>query len=272
MLRSLRRDRYVQSATYTQVAFVALGVLGSLRSLRSDRYVHIGCVALHALHLLRCVRCIRIVTYTSVALRCMRCVRCVETDIYRSQRTHRLRCIRCVGCVCFVTFSSSRTHRLHCVACVGCIRIVTYRADPFRCVRLRLSTTPARSVKDCQKKLNVFCVTTDGQNTRFLRFFAFFGAQKPRSGVEIFSKKKFFFLRFFDFLLRCWPVLPTRQEILVARQSATCRAVAPKKNFFFRHHKNFHQKKKNFFFLGVGDFGKKNPKKKIQKKPSQTVQ
>ena len=67
-------------------------------------------------------------------------------------------------------------------------------------------------------------------------------------------------------------VLPTRQEILVARQSATCRAVAPKKNFFFRHHKNFHQKKKNFFFLGVGDFGKKNPKKKIQKKPSQTVQ
>ena len=67
-------------------------------------------------------------------------------------------------------------------------------------------------------------------------------------------------------------VLPTRQEILVARQSATCRAVAPKKNFFFRHHKNFHQKKKKIFFLGVGDFGKKNPKKKIQKKPSQTVQ
>ena len=46
----------------------------------------------------------------------------------------------------------------------------------------------------------------------------------------------------------------------------------PKKNFFFRHHKIFHQKKKKNFFLGAGDFGKKNPKKKIQKKPPQTVQ
>ena len=44
------------------------------------------------------------------------------------------------------------------------------------------------------------------QNTRFLRFFALFGAQKPNSGVEIFPKKKFFFLRFFDFLTRRWPI------------------------------------------------------------------
>ena len=40
---------------------------------------------------------------------------------------------------------------------------------------------------------SVFCVTTDGQNTRFLHFFAFFGAQRPTSVVEIFPKKKFFF-------------------------------------------------------------------------------
>ena len=147
-------------------------MFGWLRSLRSDRYVHIGCVALHPLHLLRCVRCIQIVTYTSVTVRCTRCVRYVEIDIYRSQRTHRLRwlrCIRyvalgvfgwlrslrCVACVAFVAYRSLRTRRLRCVACVGCIRIVTYRADPLRCVRLRLSTTPARSVKDCQKKLNL---------------------------------------------------------------------------------------------------------------------
>ena len=94
------------------------------------------------------------VAYGSLRTHRLRCVAWVAFVAYRSQRTHRLRCIRCVGCVCFVTFSSLRTHRLRCVACVGCIRIVTYRADPFRCVRLRLSTTPARSVKDCQKKLN----------------------------------------------------------------------------------------------------------------------
>ena len=46
----------------------------------------------------------------------------------------------------------------------------------------------------------------DRQNTRFLRFFALFGAQKPNSGVEIFPKKNFFFLRFFDFLTRRWPI------------------------------------------------------------------
>ena len=31
-----------------------------------------------------------------------------------------------------------------------------------------------------------FGVTLDGQNTRFLRVFAFFGAQKPNPGVEFF--------------------------------------------------------------------------------------
>ena len=100
----------------------------------------------HSLRWLRCLRCVHIATYTSVTLCCMRCVRCVGIVTYRAQRTERL---RCVGCVWLVTFVA-----LRCMRCVGCIRIVTYRADPFRCVRLRLSTTPARSVKDCQKKLN----------------------------------------------------------------------------------------------------------------------
>ena len=40
----------------------------------------------------------------------------------------------------------------------------------------------------------------------FCVFFALFGAQKPNSGVEIFPKKKIFFLRFFDFLTRRWPI------------------------------------------------------------------
>ena len=54
---------------------------------------------------------------------------------------------------------------------------------------------------------NAYGLHPDRQNTRFLRFFALFGAQKPNSGVEIFPKKKiFFFLRFFDFLTRRWPI------------------------------------------------------------------
>ena len=44
---------------------------------------------------------------------------------------------------------------------------------------------------------NAYGLHPDRQNTRFLRFFALFGAQKPNSGVEIFPKKKIFFLRFF---------------------------------------------------------------------------
>ena len=53
---------------------------------------------------------------------------------------------------------------------------------------------------------SAYSLPPDRQNTRFLRFFALFGAQKPNSGVEIFPKKKFFFLRFFDFLTRRWPI------------------------------------------------------------------
>ena len=37
-----------------------------------------------------------------------------------------------------------------------------------------------------------FGVTLDGQNTRFLRVFAFFGAQKPNAGVEFFPDFFFF--------------------------------------------------------------------------------
>ena len=70
-LRSLCRDRYIQSATNRAVA---------LRWLCSVGYV----------------RCVPIVSYTSVALRCVRCVAFVA---YRSLRTHRL---HCVGCVAFV--------------------------------------------------------------------------------------------------------------------------------------------------------------------------
>ena len=40
---------------------------------------------------------------------------------------------------------------------------------------------------------NAYYSPPDLQNTRFLRFFALFGAQKPNSGVEIFPKKKYFF-------------------------------------------------------------------------------
>ena len=58
--------------------------------------------------------------------------------------------------------------------------------------------------------------TPDRQNIRFLRFFALFGAQKPNSGVEIFPKKKIFFLRFFDFLTRRWPI----QNALVVQKMA----------------------------------------------------
>ena len=58
--------------------------------------------------------------------------------------------------------------------------------------------------------------TPDRQNIRFLRFFALFGAQKPNSGVEIFPKKKNFFLRFFDFLTRRWPI----QNALVVQKMA----------------------------------------------------
>ena len=53
---------------------------------------------------------------------------------------------------------------------------------------------------------SAYSLPPDRQNTRFLRFFALFGAQKPNSGVEIFPKKKIFFLRFFDFLTRRWPI------------------------------------------------------------------
>ena len=50
-----------------------------------------------------------------------------------------------------------------------------------------------------------FGVTLDGQNTRFLRGFAFFGAQKPNPGVEFFPD--FFFPEiFFDFLTRRCPI------------------------------------------------------------------
>ena len=50
-----------------------------------------------------------------------------------------------------------------------------------------------------------FGVTLDGQNTRFLRVFAFFGAQKPNAGVEFFPD--FFFYRYF-FLIFCQGVGP----------------------------------------------------------------
>ena len=63
---------------------------------------------------------------------------------------------------------------------------------------------------------NAYGLPPDRQNTQFLRFFALFGAQKPNSGVEIFPKKKFFFLRFFDFLTRRWPV----QSALVVQKMA----------------------------------------------------
>ena len=165
----------------------------SLCWLRCLRCVHIATCTPVTLCCMRCVRCVEIVTYRvqrTERLRCVGCVWLVTFVAFRSLRTHRL---RCVACVAFVAYRSLRTHRLRCVVrvafvmlrsiytdrnvhigcvacvasvtlrwvcsvgyvrCVGCIRIVTYRADPFRCVRLRLSTTPARSVKDCQKKLN----------------------------------------------------------------------------------------------------------------------
>ena len=50
----------------------------------------------------------------------------------------------------------------------------------------------------------------------FCVFFALFGAQKPNSAVEIFPKKKIFFLRFFDFLTRRWPI----QSALVVQKMA----------------------------------------------------
>ena len=62
-----------------------------------------------------------------------------------------------------------------------------------------------------------FWVLLEGQNTKILRFFfALFGAQKPKSGVENFPKKKIFFFRFFDFLTRRWPI----QNALVVQKMA----------------------------------------------------
>ena len=74
-LRSLCRDRYIQSATNRAVA---------LRWLRSDRYVHIGCVALHALRSVRCVASVslvRDVTYRTVALRRLHSFRSHRSDL-----------------------------------------------------------------------------------------------------------------------------------------------------------------------------------------------
>ena len=52
----------------------------------------------------------------------------------------------------------------------------------------------------------VHIVTPRSSKHPIFAFFALFGAQKPNSGVEIFPKKKIFFLRFFDFLTRRWPI------------------------------------------------------------------
>ena len=104
-LPSLRTHRYVHTGYV---------VLHALRSLCRDRNVQsatYGAVALRWLCLVGYVRCVPIATYTSVALRCMRCVRYVEIDIYRSQRTHRLRCLRCIRYVALGVFGWLRSLR-----------------------------------------------------------------------------------------------------------------------------------------------------------------
>ena len=53
---------------------------------------------------------------------------------------------------------------------------------------------------------NAYGLHPDRQNTRFLRFFALFGPKNPTQGSKFSRKKKFFFLRFFDFLTRRWPI------------------------------------------------------------------
>ena len=145
-LRSLCRDRYIQSATNRAVA---------LRWLCSVGYV----------------RCVPIVSYTSVALRCVRCVAFVA---YRSLRTHRLHCVGCVafGALrCFRVFGSRRYVPNGCVASVAFVPFTSFRSERndvnarnvshrlrwLACVRCKpFIHQPHQpvSVKDCQKKLN----------------------------------------------------------------------------------------------------------------------
>ena len=60
---------------------------------------------------------------------------------------------------------------------------------------MRVFVHEMRAPAVMHKVHNAYGLHPDRQNTRFLRFFALFGAQKPNSGVEIFpkKKKKFFF-------------------------------------------------------------------------------
>ena len=98
-LRSLCRDRYIQSATNRAVA---------LRWLCSVGYV----------------RCVPIVSYTSVALRSLRCVRCIQIVTYSSLALRWMRCVRCVALLPCLWFETLRTERLRCVGCIRSVHIV----------------------------------------------------------------------------------------------------------------------------------------------------
>ena len=141
----------------------------------------------------------------------------------------------------------------------------------FFCLRFAFAKNRKKKImKEIAKKksklwaCSAYGGTPDRQNTRLLRFFALFGAQKPYSGVKIFPGKKIFFSRFFKNRL----VFGKNHEISGARNHVLgphrCSKVS---NFAFNGLKSsklalFRAKKKIRESLSLGDNSQKSEKKK----------
>ena len=173
---------------------------------------------------------------------------------------------RCVGCVAFATLRSLRS-----LCRDRYIQSATNRAVALRWLRSLRS----------DRYIHIGCVALHA--LRSVRCFRVFGSRRyvPNGCVasvafvpftSFRSERNDVNARNVSHRLRWLASVRCKPFIHQPHQPVSVKDCQKKLNFFFRHHKNFHQKKKKNFFLGVGDFGKKNPKKKIQKKPSQTVQ